>query len=204
MNGHDRRSEQIRQRIRKAALELFLTYGADKVNMEEIAAKANVSKVTLYKYFHNKETLFREVTRQYAETILAETEALLNSDLDVLEKLKLVMLAQLRAPKVASSLALFKLLEEEEPVGRVLPDGRVLPGGLRQRMREIMLRFFEEGQREGLIDPHLSFEVLYAYSEVFQAGFMARMNDPQFVFSQPEALQQLIDLYYFGIFRRPG
>lgn len=46
--------------VRRAAEELFKTRGFDGVAIEEIAAAAGVSKVTIYKHFGSKDELFRE------------------------------------------------------------------------------------------------------------------------------------------------
>ena len=54
MNGHDRRRQQISERIKKTALELFKDHGVEQISMDTIAEQADVSKVTIYKYFQSK------------------------------------------------------------------------------------------------------------------------------------------------------
>jgi TetR/AcrR family transcriptional regulator, mexJK operon transcriptional repressor len=44
--------------ILQAAMELFPHYGLAGVSMEQLAKAANVSKITLYSHFENKEDLF--------------------------------------------------------------------------------------------------------------------------------------------------
>jgi TetR/AcrR family transcriptional repressor of mexJK operon len=46
-----------------AATALFLEKGYDGTSMDDVAAKANVSKPTVYKYFSDKEQLFAEIVR---------------------------------------------------------------------------------------------------------------------------------------------
>ena len=111
MDGHERRRQQIIDRIKKSALELFTSYGTDKVSMDEIAARARVSKVTIYKYFHSKEELRQEIISLYVDDILAATERVLDSDLDFLEKLNITLVANLNAPQIGEGGALFDLLE---------------------------------------------------------------------------------------------
>ena len=60
------RSERRRQAIIRAATEVFLRHGYLGATTDEVAARASVSKQTLYKYFADKQHLF-------AETILDTT-----------------------------------------------------------------------------------------------------------------------------------
>ena len=60
------RSERRRQAIIQAAAEVFLRHGYLGATTDEVAARASVSKQTLYKYFADKQHLF-------AETILDTT-----------------------------------------------------------------------------------------------------------------------------------
>jgi AcrR family transcriptional regulator len=196
MNGHDRRRQRIMERIKKTALELFTTYGADKVCMDEIAARADVSKVTIYKYFNSKEELHRQVIDLYVDEILAATEKVLDSDLDFMEKLKFTLVAKLNSPKIADNQALFDLLEK---YGR---DGRGGQASLKNRIKEIMFKFYEQGKKQGYIEEGQSFELLYLYSEIFEAGFKAKSIDLKAILDDPEAFDRLLHLYYFGVFRR--
>jgi AcrR family transcriptional regulator len=52
------KKRETRQRISNVATQLFFARGFDAVTVEEIAAAANVSKVTVFNYFTRKEDLF--------------------------------------------------------------------------------------------------------------------------------------------------
>lgn len=56
-----------RDQIIDAALELFLDGGFDAVSMDAIAAKANVSKRTVYAHFDGKEALFSATMSAHCE-----------------------------------------------------------------------------------------------------------------------------------------
>jgi AcrR family transcriptional regulator len=81
-------------KILNATIQLFLRDGIRKTTMDDIAEQADVSKVTIYKYFADKESLYLEVGRRiyarYAEmlaSILASGEPLIKklySFLDVI------------------------------------------------------------------------------------------------------------------------
>ncbi len=55
------RSERKHRLIMDAAMAVFLQKGYDGASMDEIAAKAEVSKQTVYKHFADKERLFSEI-----------------------------------------------------------------------------------------------------------------------------------------------
>jgi TetR/AcrR family transcriptional repressor of mexJK operon len=55
------RSDQRRQAIIRAATDVFLQHGYLGATTDEVAARASVSKQTLYKHFADKRTLFAEV-----------------------------------------------------------------------------------------------------------------------------------------------
>jgi AcrR family transcriptional regulator len=54
----ENKKRETRQRISDVATELFFARGFDAVTVEEIAAAANVSKMTVFNYFACKEDLF--------------------------------------------------------------------------------------------------------------------------------------------------
>ena len=57
------RSDRKRKALLLAATEIFLDKGYDSTSMDDVAAKAAVSKPTVYKYFSDKERLFAEIVR---------------------------------------------------------------------------------------------------------------------------------------------
>ena len=57
------RSDRKRKMLLLAATELFLEKGYDGTSMDDVAAKAAVSKPTVYKFFSDKERLYAEIVR---------------------------------------------------------------------------------------------------------------------------------------------
>lgn len=71
-----RRKEARPQELTAAALELFVEKGFASTRLDEVAARAGVSKGTLYLYFDSKEELFKAVIREGLLPLLAEGETL--------------------------------------------------------------------------------------------------------------------------------
>ncbi|WP_395019258.1 TetR/AcrR family transcriptional regulator [Dongia sp.] len=72
----DWRNER-RQKILGAAAELFGANPYDSVQMRDVAARAEVGKPTLYRYFPSKEELFLEVFKSGLDRLDAEVAAIL-------------------------------------------------------------------------------------------------------------------------------
>ena len=53
--------------ILETAKRLFLSLGYEGVSMDQIAAEAGVSKLTVYSHFGDKETLFAEAAKAYCD-----------------------------------------------------------------------------------------------------------------------------------------
>jgi AcrR family transcriptional regulator len=67
-----RRKEARPEEILAAALELFVERGFAATRLEDVAARAGVSKGTVYLYFANKEDLFKAVVREGLVSPIAE------------------------------------------------------------------------------------------------------------------------------------
>ncbi len=74
--GRRRRKEARPEEILTAALESFAVRGFAATRIEDVAARAGISKGTLYLYFDGKEELFKAVVRQALLPNLARIEAL--------------------------------------------------------------------------------------------------------------------------------
>lgn len=192
MDGRQKRSQRIIDRIKEVALELFTAQGVENVSMDEIARLADVSKVTIYKHFQSKDALHRAVIDLYSDRVLASVEAMLSSDLDFMEKFRLITMAQVNRPQMASSDYLFEMLAKDARAG----------GRLAARLKQIVFRFYEEGQRGGYIDKDLPFEIFYLYSEIYQAGYQARLAEAEAILVDKDAIEKMTHLFFFGVIRR--
>src|SRR3954471_19692340 len=68
----ERRKEARPGELLDAALALFVEKGFTATRSEEVAARAGVSKGTLYLYYPSKEELFKAVVRHNLSNLIAE------------------------------------------------------------------------------------------------------------------------------------
>lgn len=85
--SHQRRKEARPGELTAAALALFVERGYASTRLDDIAARAGVSKGTLYLYFDNKEELFKAVIREGILPAIEVGEALLETFRDDPERL---------------------------------------------------------------------------------------------------------------------
>lgn len=72
-----RRKQARPAELTAAALDLFVERGFAATKLDDVAARAGVSKGTLYLYFASKEELFKAVIRQGILPVLEEGESML-------------------------------------------------------------------------------------------------------------------------------
>ncbi len=77
-----------REKILKAAMEVFLQKGKDGARMQEIADRASVNKAMLFYYFTSKDVLFREVFRSHMKEIINNIKSIFISETDPEKKIE--------------------------------------------------------------------------------------------------------------------
>ncbi len=83
-----------RDAILAASITLFGRYGYRRTSMEEIAREAGIAKGTVYLYFPTKEALFRALSQQTLDHVLAEAGRAAASPRPLGERLRAVLEAK--------------------------------------------------------------------------------------------------------------
>ena len=76
-----------RAAILDAAKRMFVAQGFDGISMDQIAAEAGVSKLTVYSHFGDKDTLFAEAVRAHCEQGMPTTLFVAEPDTPIRERL---------------------------------------------------------------------------------------------------------------------
>jgi AcrR family transcriptional regulator len=84
----EREKIERKRTILNSARELILLQGVDRVSMEDIARKAELSKATVYLYFSCKEILFNEICEESARGFWGNFRTFLETGLTGLKALK--------------------------------------------------------------------------------------------------------------------
>ncbi|MBQ5491918.1 MAG: helix-turn-helix transcriptional regulator, partial [Treponema sp.] len=75
--NREKKSEIIRQSILTAATSLFEQNGFEKTKVNDIAAKAELSKATFYAYFESKEVLLDTLLLNQLRDIISRIRELI-------------------------------------------------------------------------------------------------------------------------------
>lgn len=196
MNGHERRRERKMESIKNSALKLFNDYGIKKVSIDEIAEEANVSKVTIYKYFQSKEGLYREVVKMVYQNTIDNVEKILQSKEDFLEKLKFIIFTKEQSQSLLNGKFIEDVMKNDLELQEYFNDIYY------RRIKKLMFHFFDEGKAEGYISTNTSNDILFVYAEIFRSGLNAKYPRFDSIINNKKSYEQLIDLYFFGLIKR--
>lgn len=86
MNEIDENPKLIK--LLDAASMLFIKYGFKKVTIEEICKKANVSKMTFYKYFPNKTAIAKAMLEELFDHQMDTMKKIMTLDIPIPEKIQ--------------------------------------------------------------------------------------------------------------------
>lgn len=160
----ERRKQDRPQELLAAALQLFVERGYAATRLEDVAARAGVSKGTLYLYFDNKEGLFKSVVRANMLPLLDQTEALVdNYTGPSTELLRELILRWWEAVAQSGLTGITKLMLAES--GNFPELARFYHDEIIARSDAMVVRILERGMARGefrLIDPHSLKKVIVA------------------------------------------
>ncbi|MDG5786781.1 TetR/AcrR family transcriptional regulator [Evansella sp. AB-P1] len=162
MDGFMRRREQKKTEILKAALDLFMTHGVQKVSISEIAKTANVSQVTIYNYFESKHNLAKETIHFYVDDAWAEMEAVVSSDIPFEEKIKALIFNKKEAANRIHP-EFYNYFMKEYTAGITY-----IEEFYQKRAIPRLVQLFNEGREKGFIDPTISNEAIIMYMHMIK------------------------------------
>ncbi|GAA1569786.1 TetR/AcrR family transcriptional regulator [Kribbella hippodromi] len=191
------RTPRKRRAILAAATEVFLQHGYLGASMDEVAAKAGVSKQTVYKQFENKERLFAEIvggtSDQLMDGLQQAYDDTLDGAVDAREALRALAYRLLQSLTADNVLQLRRLvIAEADRFPEVC--GAWFTNGFEQSLDALgkaLTRLTERGLLRQLDDPTLAayqFAGLVMYKPMNRAMFAGTRQRPK-----PGELETLAD-----------
>ena len=186
MNGFERRRKKKMEDILNAAFELFSANGIKSVSIAEIAKKANVSQVSIYNFFENKEDLARQTFFRMMDDLMEDGEILIRSNLPYPEKLKKIVSSSLQSADNLDESFFQSDFVEDPMVQKFLEEygnNKTIP---------LLLELVEQGKREGYLDRKLSTESILIYINAINGVLQHNMNK--------KVRMDLGNLFFYGLF----
>lgn len=155
--GRRRRSEAKKAAILDAAEALFITEGYERTSVDAIAARAQVSKRTVYDHFADKETIFLRALGRVNDALVTTLRAAIDEELvpgrEVREALTAFGDRVVNRAFASSEYVVFRRLDSQQRPGLHLPQA------VRDRPEQMLEERFAELAAEGTIrtnDPALA------------------------------------------------
>ena len=191
--------------IVQAAEEVFCQKPYSSITVDEIAARAGVTKRTLYSYFPSKLALFTRISEECLQALNKEVLEAIGQDLPVDKLIKEAVGVLFRfTQKNEKFMRLFWTLDSEEYNGQ-LPDDLVQGIKLWNRgMIENMTELIKRGQKEGAIAPCDPELLVHLFSAMNKGIFIHANKEGKFnIASIPaQGLQELLlELIDKGLFQ---
>lgn len=190
MDGYQKRTEKKKAQIKQAAFTLFNKYGIEKVTMKDIADAANVSPVTIYKYFGNRDELLRTLSQDFLDQSYVFFKRLLEEEIPFTEKIDRLVDYSIRQKKMFNE-DYFKKLYYGDPNYVRFTNEHYM-----KRVQDLMIELIRQGKDNGYVDPDLSDTSILLYTKAVIDAF----TDKDTALAIDEATRvDLVNLYFYGL-----
>ena len=179
------------QDLFKTGRELLFKHGARRITVEEICEKSNVSKVTFYKYFHNKDDLVMKILEEWVDLGIREFIAITNEDIPFMDKIAKLIRLKLETAQEYSHEFIDEVMGSNENLKQFFQ-------GVTRKSMALVMEFLSEAQAEGLFRKSVPTE-FYVY---MMEHFSDMMNDEKLKAILPDPhdrFQELMNIFFFGL-----
>jgi AcrR family transcriptional regulator len=188
MDRFERRKEQSKEDIRRAAEELFSKFGTDKVSINDIARKAGVAQATIYNNFGNKENLVHDYRKTIVTAIATSFRGILVWKKSYVEKLQgflqsWIDMADRYKVEVESS-------ETKQRRESISAD-----------IENLFQEFIKDGKEQGKLRSDLSDEAIITYIKFYQQGISNNPDISDRIHKDTKFSNDLLSLFMYGIVR---
>ncbi|MGP4076907.1 TetR/AcrR family transcriptional regulator [Halobacillus sp. K22] len=192
MDGFQKRSELKKDKIKQTTIELLKKYPPKKVSIRDIASAADVSMVTIYNYFKNKDGLLLEIIRDLVEDQLDNSKSIIYGEESFLEKVQKLMNEKSNVLSAFHEEFITYVMKEEE-IKHYLENVHIKESSV------LIEEFIQMGVEQGYIDSAIPTSLIKSVIELYRRdlqsddGILANYHD----FHQLN--NHLINIIIFGI-----
>jgi len=173
--------DPLRERLLKAATEVFLEKGFAATSVDEIASRAKASKLTFYNHFGNKEKLFEAIVTRLNSTMFQGFVGALEADVPMDQALYFFVKQLAEMLYTDEAIKLVRVLHAEAARFPELAD--IFDRAGPQRAHALLAAYFEQKISNGLlrrVDPFTAADHLIhmALGEAFRRVLLGLSSAP--------------------------
>lgn len=194
MNGFEKRTQKIKERIKNVTLEMLMTMEPRMLRIADISKEANVSQVTIYKHFESKDNLIRETVQEWYINAIKRIEAYIADDTKTFhQKVSFIIFEEKHSLLQLNLKQLDTLIWQDEEMKKFeknIYQERVLP---------LMLNLIEKGKREGAIHHDFSSSLIIFYLNIFMEKASSLADHAQATENKDAFIEDVAQLFFYGI-----
>lgn len=189
MTGYEKRTNAKKEAIINVARDLFTNRGVTDVGISEIAAKAQVSQVSIYNYFGDKSSLAREALISYLDKSIHEYEEILSRDIPFVEKLNIIIDIKHDSITELSRSNFSEQAWEDKILQQLFKEAAV------DKALSIYTKFIELGINEGVIDRSIPKDAILS----FLFSSMSIIQSSDYLNTSSEYKMGILRLFLYGL-----
>lgn len=197
VSHRERQREAKRNAVLQAAAQLFNERGFHATSLDDIAARLNVTKPTLYYYVKNKDEILLQCVRQGLDMMLEGIEASRAAGGKAIDQLMTCMQVYARIVTMDFGMCLIRVGDEQVP-----PESRKELRRLKSAIDQEFRRLVAEGVDEGSIQP--CDPKITAFVIAGALSWIGRWYQPGGEYTAEQVAQQCIATLCDGVLRRPA
>ena len=174
----------VKQEVFEAVMRILKAHGPKDLTLDMVAHEAGMATSTLYNYFDNRADLLAYMIMRLFEPVLQKMDGIFESDLPVVEKLRLIAKMHLHARNERSQF-IGLLNEESSPAAT-----RSLKEIQQRRAISIgkLLKTMNDGMEQGIFRKTSATCLMLAFTGILEAFFEYRAMSPD-----PVSIQDDVD-----------
>ncbi len=194
--------ENVKDRIKSIAKDLFSKYGFSKVTTDEISSTLGISKRTLYNFFESKENLIEEIISDELKKIEdAINELIIKADkgkFDFIETIKSLF-------KIMNEQSLTFTKEFFDDLFKSAPNQlRKIEEFREKHFKTNFFTFYNMGVEQGYVKKHIDKNIFYfifyhSFHEIIKPKILS--NIPK---TANEVIEDIIDILLTGALTQKG
>ncbi len=193
MSKRDERSNQKRKKILEKSVQLFLENDINKVTIDEIAANANVSKMTIYKYFIDKERLFEEISNTILDRFTIQLKRCVKSEEDIRDKM-------INLTMVMIDFIVLDFARICTDISKINDKAKYAHDKFNQISKEMIMNLIKQGKNEKLLKDELSDEAIYYYIDMCLSYFYHNQDYREKIMTDAIFATEYMDFIWENIF----